>query len=198
MNRAAFDTALDAARACYDAIPALKAFVDWPDDLTFQRRAPHSLPLIPHLRADPATTSPVTTPLRDALVALCDHVEWRHTYTEAEVGADFLNRYGWFELAGPETGHYRSQTARLSVAYWGAGLHYPWHHHAAEEIYLVVAGEARFEAEGEAPRTLRAGETQFHRSNQPHAMTTGTSGLLAFVLWRGEALSAPPKMGRAA
>ena len=71
------------------------------------------------------------------------------------------------------------------------GLFYPWHHHPAEELYVIIAGEAVFEAAGRPPRRLGPGYTAFHASNQPHAMTTEDKPVLAYVLWRGD-LKTPP------
>jgi hypothetical protein len=38
---------------------------------------------------------------------------------------------------------------------------------------------------------LGPGDTAFHASNQPHAMTTKDKPVLAYVLWRGD-LKTPP------
>ena len=55
----------------------------------------------------------------------------------------------------------------------------------------MLAGEAVFEAAGRPPRRLGPGDTAFHASNQPHAMTTEDKPVLAYVLWRGD-LKTPP------
>jgi mannose-6-phosphate isomerase-like protein (cupin superfamily) len=189
--RTALDTALAAARACHEDIPELSAFVDWPADLRASPRPARHLPAGDQLQG--AEPSIGTRRLRDALIDIAPFVEWRHTYTEAEVGAHFLDHYGWFELAG-HTGHFHSETARITVAFWGPGLYYGWHHHRAEELYLVVAGHAMFETPGTALHELGPGQTQFHASNEPHSMTTTDSAILTLVLWRGEGLADDPAM----
>lgn len=196
MTRALFDEALDAAREWYGRDPVLQDFVTWPGELDFVARPAHPLPVIPHLQEHPGAATQQTRRLRDALVALAPHVEWRHTYTEDEVGADFLQRYGWFELAGPD-GHFRSDALRMTVGYWGAGLFYPWHVHAPEELYTVVSGQALFESEGDEPGVLGAGQTRFHESLQPHALTTSKAPVLTLVYWRGEGLAEAPRLGAA-
>ena len=70
-------------------------------------------------------------------------VNWQRTYKEEEVGSDFLNRYGYYELIGPE-GHYHSNKIRGFIAYWGEKLTYDWHSHEAEEIYFILAGSGLF------------------------------------------------------
>lgn len=193
--RALFDAALAAARDWHASVPEIAGFCDWPPDLAYQARPAVARPVIAHLESNPGAASPGSTPLRDALVALAHHVEWRRTYTEAEVGHDVLQRYGWFELAGPD-GHFHTRQTRMTVGYWGPHINYDRHQHTAEELYSVVSGRATFLADGEVPRTLGPGQTRLHRSNQPHAMTSADHPVLTFVLWRGKGLSDPPRMVR--
>ncbi|SLN67419.1 hypothetical protein ROA7450_03604 [Roseovarius albus] len=190
---AALHTLLDAAKAWHSALPALSEFVHWPQDLTYTERPPHALPHIAHLTAEPGVASAVSTPLRDAIITAAPYIEWRHTYTEEEVGRDFLNRFGWFELAGPD-GHFITNEARLTVGFWGANLHYDWHQHEPEELYSVVSGHGQFMIEDQDTLTLGPEGTRLHLSNQPHALTTTDATILTFVLWRGAGLADPPRM----
>ncbi|MFW8595700.1 dimethylsulfonioproprionate lyase family protein [Cribrihabitans neustonicus] len=197
--RLAFDRTLAAARGLHAALPAMAAFQPWPDDLTWAGRAAAHVPGAELLAYDPgqaAASGPAAAEVRalqETLAALAPYAEWRLTYTEAEVGADFLRRFGWFELAGP-TGHFHSEQIRMTVGYWGRGLDYPWHQHGPEELYCVLSGHATFLAEGEAPLVLTPGDTRLHGANQPHAMVTGDEPVLCFVLWRGEGLAEDPRM----
>jgi len=195
VTRALFDTALSAATDLAQAIPAQRDFITWPGVMPFTSRAPNPVPAIAELEKHPGAANALTRPLQQALMALAHHVEWHHTYTEAEVGEDFLRRFGWFELAGPREGYFKTDQTRMTVGYWGPGLYYPRHLHEAEELYLVVSGTAEFEVEGQQAQILQAGDTIYHRSNQPHALTTHDSGILTFVLWRGAGLAAPPRLG---
>ena len=194
-GRAALDALLGAARDWHAALPELAAFCDWPEDVQPVRRAPVPIPATDLIRRDPGATTAQSKPLCDALIAAAPHVEWRLTYTEDDVGPDFLRQYGWFELAGPG-GHFLSHQTRLTVGYWGPGLFYPRHQHRAEELYSVVAGHALFHADGDPDATLHPGDTRFHASDQPHAMTTTTSPVLTFVMWRGAGLGDAPGMTR--
>lgn len=67
-----------------------------------------------------------------------------------------------------------------------AGLRYPWHHHPAEEVYVVLAGSAEFHRAGETSAILHSGDVCEHRSNQPHAMVTHEQAVIAYVVWRGD------------
>ena len=80
---------------------------------------------------------------------------------------------------------------RSFLIYQTPGFHYPLHHHPAEELYLVIGGEADFTVDGEPSKTLRPGETQYHASNQPHALTTRDQAVLAYVVWRGDVMKKP-------
>ncbi|WP_254604115.1 dimethylsulfonioproprionate lyase family protein [Leisingera sp. ANG59] len=134
-----------------------------------------------------------TQPLIDALHTAAGEAHWTQTYTEAEVGAHFLQNYGYFELFGP-TGHFRSTQLRGYIAYWGAGLKYDWHSHEAEELYVVLGGGAQFLTE-ENESWLGAGDTRLHGGWQPHAMNTEAEPILTYVLWRGAGLTGLPLMG---
>lgn len=187
---------LDATTALVRENPALAAFSPWPEAPEPSEREPVDVPAISHLAVDfqgdelPSEHAELLA----AVVAASRDIEWRRSYTEEQVGADFLQRYGYFELLGP-TGHYIDHATRAYLGYWGPELYYPWHTHQAEELYFVVAGSAEFEfGDGRAKRSV--GETQMHTSYEPHAMRTTAcgGGILNLVLWRGEGLSGLPTM----
>lgn len=199
MSRALFDHALEAARAYHEALPEAAKFVDWPNDVTWADLSGRQVPGAALMQSDPGfaaegiAAETEVRALQEAIVALAPHVEWRLTYTEEEVGRDFLERFGWFELVGP-TGHFHSHQCRMTIGYWGPELDYPWHQHAPEELYTILSGSADFMAEGEEDRCLLPGDTKMHRANQPHAMITKDHPILCFVFWRGDGLADDPAM----
>ena len=153
--------------------------------------APATLPVLTDLppmrdRACPATQATV-----DAILAAAPHLAWRQSYTTDDPGFDahYLRHYGWFDLVAP-SGPFVSERLRLSVGYWGEGLHYPWHRHEPEEIYLTLAGETRYISEGRADLVGGPGATVPHQAWQYHAATMETAPLLAAAFWRGEGLEA--------
>ncbi|SFM52839.1 dimethylsulfonioproprionate lyase family protein [Shimia aestuarii] len=189
----AFANAYHALTMLVAATPPLLGFAGWPLALPNTKPTRRHVPAADILRDWADGHIEATLTLRDAVRDVCDFADWQQTYTKDEVGADFLARYGYFELVGP-TGHFQSDTIRAYIAYWGAHLYYPWHQHEAEELYYIIAGKALFEAEGCPPETLRPGDTRHHLSNQRHAMTTTDSPVLALVLWRGAGLTGLPRM----
>ena len=186
------DDVLEAARHVHQSHSGLSAFGAWPDDLEPTDLAAHSIPAVELVQNTEIPADAATQTLTNAIKASAHLAHWQQTYTEEEVGADFLNRYGYYELFGP-TGHFRSNQLRGYVAYWGAGLDYDWHSHQAEELYLTLAGGAVFRVEGEEC-FVGPNQTRQHGSWQSHAMTTTDQSILTFVLWRGDGLADLPMM----
>ena len=167
--------------------PALRDFAPWPNRLPSAELEPLAVPAISLIEELAVKTTRATSPIVASIKSMAREVCWQQTYTETEVGADFLNRYGWFELVGP-TGHYLSDSTRAFIAFWGAGLHYPAHLHEAEELYYVLAGSAEFHSQGEPSEQLVPEGTRYHASSQRHAMDTYSQPVLTLVLWRGRGL----------
>ncbi|NOD76444.1 MULTISPECIES: dimethylsulfonioproprionate lyase family protein [unclassified Ruegeria] len=186
------DDVLEAARQLHQAHPELSAFGAWPSDLSAAVTEPVHVPAADLVQGFGLRGSELTQPLIDAVKATTHLAHWKQTYTEEEVGADFLNRYGYYELFGP-TGHFHSAQLRGYIGYWGAGLNYDWHSHQAEEIYLTLAGGALFKVEGDET-FVGPNQTRLHSSRQSHAMITTDQPILTFVLWRGDGMGDLPRM----
>ncbi|SLN52100.1 dimethylsulfonioproprionate lyase family protein [Ruegeria meonggei] len=189
------DDVLEAARQLHQIHPDLAAFGEWPTDLTAVALQPNAVPATCQVAEMDWGTVAQTKGLTEAIKATAHLAAWKLTYTKEEVGADFLNRYGYYELFGP-TGHFHSTQLRGYVAYWGSGLNYDWHSHQAEELYLALAGRALFKVDGE-DACIGPNQSRQHQSWQRHAMNTTTQPILTFVLWRGEGIGDIPRMDAA-
>lgn len=189
----ALDRLRDEAIALVQSTPELAAFAPLPKTTRKVDLPPNRPASVDRLLANPGRSNKTTAAFTAAALEASALADWRQTYTEEQVGADFLARYGWMELWGP-TGHFQCDDARAYVAFWGERLDYAWHWHEAEEIYFVAAGAALFKAENEPDAMLSVGQTRSHLSNQPHAMITGEDPILTLVLWRGPGLSGVPVM----
>lgn len=182
---------LEIARAAHESQPDLQGFCPFPDDLKRQDIQQCQIPATCLMETDTDLSSDgAYCGFRDGFIACSPLAGWRQTYKDTNIGEDFLNRFGCYELIGHE-GVFHSSQMRSFVVYAPAGLHYPWHHHPAEELYLVLAGEAEFLLHGSDSKTLRPGDTAYHASNRPHAMTTRDHPVMAYVMWRGN-LTDPP------
>jgi hypothetical protein len=170
---------LFATRALWTTTPSLNSFTAWPDDLVAGNAAASPAPAAAKIIAWQLVEDRITTPLHRAIQHAAPHVNWQFIYKEAEVGRQFLDNYGYFELIGP-TGHFRSDKCNAYIAYWGPDLYYPAHHHASEEPYFVLSGAAMFGLDDDAAATLGPAEHRFHASHQPYAMTTTDSANLTW------------------
>ena len=184
-----FARLLDAIRDAHETSPALADFVSFPDDVHEVALSPRHLPCADYMYHDEILQA-APNPLARAFFAAGPDAFWRETYAGTNIGEDFMNRFGCFCAIG-NGGAYDSDRMKGYVVTMPPGLHYPWHHHPAEEMYLVLAGEAEFYREGEAASVLREGDTSFHASNQPHAMETKNSPVICYVTWRNH-FDTPP------
>jgi len=192
MSKDLFENVLAEVKSFYEASPDLMAFHNFPDenDLQWEKKEPHYIHPATLFAEDKSLNTDKFAPVRDAMIALKDDALWRETYKDTNIGEDFLNRFGCYELFGWE-GHFHCRSTRGFIVYSDNGLYYPWHHHPAEEMYFILAGEAEFATEGNAPKMLKPGDAVFHAENQPHNMQTREKGVLAWVQWRGEMSVAP-------
>ena len=112
----------------------------------------NQLPMIDKLANLDGKASTATGSLLKAVIEAAPNLAWRQSYTVEDEGFDenYLENYGWFNLIAP-SGPFVSDKMRLSVGYWGQGLHYPNHWHEPEEIYLTIAGSALYVSEGREP-----------------------------------------------
>lgn len=185
-----FKNALEEVKSLHRTNETVKDFVSFPDDCSWIELKQHQIPGAKLMHDDTSLESKDYGNLRDAFIAPWEYADWRETYRDTNIGEDFLSRFACYELYGHE-GHFKTQKARGFLVYSDANLYYPWHHHPAEELYFIIAGEATFATEGNEPKLLKPGDTVFHESNQPHNMQTHDCGVLAYVLWRNEFDIAP-------
>lgn len=183
MAHPSFDALLAHARTAHETRPALRGFCNFPEDLLPSPITPHHIPAADLMAQDRGLFATDLAGFRDAFVAASPVAMWRETYKGTAIAQNFLNRFACYCLIG-QGGPWISTHMSSYVVYMPAGLDYPWHHHPAEEMYLVLAGQAEFMREGEAAETLGPGGNSFHASNQPHAMRTVDHPVMAYVVWR--------------
>ena len=183
------ETALDALRAIHATHPAQGDFMPFAPDIGpgNAMRTPH--PAETAMLAQSWDDGPLDD-LRDAFLGVAPLAQWRLPYAGTLIDPDFMERFGTFCLIG-DGGFWGSSEMAGYVVYMPAGLYYPWHQHPAEELYVIVAGEAEFHLEGKTPHVARAGDAVYHPSNQSHATVTAHSPLLAYVTWRNH-FETPP------
>ena len=186
MTKAIWDTVLSAAKAAHTE--ALQDFCAFPQDVIFTGVAPSHRPTASFFEAEDLRNC--GSDLAKAFQKASPIAMWRETYKGTQIDPDFMDRFGCYCLIG-SGGPYQSEQMGAYVVYMPAGLDYPWHHHPAEEVYLVLAGSAEFHRDGEDPEILSAGQTSYHRSNQPHATFTKDEPVIAYVAWKGDLKTKP-------
>jgi len=168
-------------------VPAFVAGVDW--NMQERRLEPCALPCLDHLPAAAALAGEGGRRLAALLASRGGQFNWRQTYSEADLGPQFMANYGWLEVFGTR-GHFVSEAIAGGVLILGPKTVYPDHHHEAEEVYIPLTGGTDWRM-GDLPfRRRAAGEVIHHGPNVSHAMRTGSQPLLAFYLWRGGPLAA--------
>lgn len=180
----------DGVRRLHDEHQALHDFAPFPDDVQPKALVPFHVPAADLMLAEAGFGPSPYKQLCKALFAVTPQMLWRETYKGTNIGNDFMERFGCYEIIGRDA-PFASNSIRSFLVYQPAGLHYPWHQHPAEEMYVVLNGEAEFGLQGQPSRTLVAGDSAFHPSNQPHALTTHEQPVLAYVIWRDEFDTAP-------
>jgi hypothetical protein len=161
---------------------------EWPR--TRERRAVQAASLavvrwLPQVKLDaPGSIAPVVA----ELIRVAPFLAWHQTYKQPTVGAPFLDNYGYTELAGL-TGPVPSQRLACGFLLLGPETTYPRHRHEAEEIYVPLSGTAAWQHGNQTWHDESPGAVIHHVSEEPHAMRTGASPLLALYLWRSDNLN---------
>jgi hypothetical protein len=168
----------------------LRAFTNgfaWPE---MARTLPaRRLPVVDVLRDAMVSKGSLEEPLLLSLIAAADALDWRQTYSAADLDQQFLDNYGWVEMFG-ERGYLECNTMAGGFLLLGPNTRYPDHYHLAEEIYIPLTGTAGWSRGGEPFQRCEIGEIIHHPSNVWHAMQTGEAPLAALYLWRGGPLAA--------
>jgi len=110
-------------------------------------------------------------------------LHWAQTYKTGDFGAEFLLNYGWVEVFGTR-GHFENEAMAGGFLLLGPDVHYPDHHHTAEEIYIPLTSGSYWSKGGGPFHERRTGEVIHHPSEVPHAMRTTDGALVGLYLWR--------------
>lgn len=131
-----------------------------------------------------ATGAGDAQPIAQHVGALADRMRWLTASAMQELAAT-RDRHAYVELVGPK-GAFASEDVRLGLYFQSAGTVYPSHHHAAEELYLVLSGTAEWQKDDAPFARVAPGTLIHHLSFQPHATTTLDEPMLAMWAWLGD------------
>jgi len=180
------------AAAVAERIAALEPAAARPDPAP--RPKPDSVPL------DDAMARALAGPeaaLAGALRPILPGVSWSQTYSPDQIGQDFVDRCGYFDVAGPGRAMIPSATVATGFMIMGPGLLYPEHFHPAEELYFVLAGAGTWRY-GDGPwRAHAPGDLVFTPSRAVHAICSNAATLFLMYAWQGD-LATSATLGRPA
>ena len=186
MNQeAVYQTLLRTTQDAYAGNAEMTGFTPFPDDIVRQAVTPFHSTCCDVFCEDKKLVSQKYPALQDAIRAASDAVHWRQTYKDTDIGDDFMDQFACYCIIG-ENAPFLSAAIRLFMVYMPPHFYYPWHHHPAEEMYMVVSGNGVFKRKDCPDERLTEGETSFHQSNQPHAMETLDDPVLCLVAWRDD------------
>lgn len=183
MTSPAFQALLETARETHAATPALHGFCDFPDDLEPAAFRPYRNASTDLMLGETGWPDADLHPLAQAFLTAGPEGHWRETYKGTRLGQTFLDNFACYCLIGPDAPWISRQMFGF-VIYMPRHFWYTWHHHPAEETYLVLAGAGEFFRQNRPSEHLRAGEAMFHASNESHALRSHESPIMAYVVWR--------------
>ncbi len=94
-----------------------------------------------------------------------------------------LAGYGFAETIGKQ-GPFISTRVRAGIGIWGPDIDYPAHRHEAEEVYVLLAGSARFQRGQDPSERKSAGDVVHIPSMTAHGFRCGTEPLALFYIWQ--------------
>ncbi|WP_420440768.1 dimethylsulfonioproprionate lyase family protein [Candidatus Poriferisodalis sp.] len=142
------------------------------------------LPVLRHLDAVELSGDDAVDAVLEEFLTLAPSLPWIQTAGYRGVlSQEFHDNYGYVQLVGPNS-IVEHRSVRIGIAVWGPNLHYPSHHHEAEELYHVLAGEPCFSTDG-VPRTTNPGIAVHHAPWQPHQQDFGATPTVLLYCWTG-------------
>ena len=143
------------------------------------------LPVLRHLDTVERSGDPAVDAVLEEFLSLAPALPWIQTAGYRGVlSQEFHDNYGYVQLIGPKS-IVEHRCVRVGIAVWGPNLHYPSHHHEAEELYHVLAGEPTFTGSDGASRMTRPGDSAHHAPWQPHQQDFGATPTVLLYCWTG-------------
>ena len=143
------------------------------------------LPAIHHLPQAVGFAGGNTRSIADSINQLAPFLNWKQTAGYDVLGEYYCRNYGYCTLIGPGL-LIEHPSLKLGFGIWGPGLHYPLHHHAAEECYHVLGSPIEFRREPESWHTYEDGEAIYNKPYETHELKSGDQAMFLLYTWRGD------------
>ena len=143
------------------------------------------LPVMTHIDDIGHSGDPMIDAVLDEFLRLAPQLPWIQTAGYLDVlSRHYLDNFGYVQLVGPDS-IVEHSSVRVGIGVWGPHLHYPAHHHEAEELYHVLAGEPVFTRGTGEPRTTQPGDAVHHAPWQSHTQDFGATPSVLLYCWTG-------------
>lgn len=154
--------------------------------LAIENLFPPALPaaLMPACAVLPAMLDDPQDELTRLLAVCAADLHWRRAGF-GKLPEDAQDQLAVVELIGPD-GMFPNHELRVGLLIQRKGFHYPWHRHAAEEVYLVLKGTALWAVDHSALCPRAPGSIIRHGSLQPHTILTQEDPICALWGWVGD------------
>ncbi len=124
--------------------------------------------------------------LLEAAASTAGWAAWTEFYQEDEWTRSFVHRFAGGTVVGP-TAPWRIDHVIVDIFVYGPEIDYPAHAHPAEEVYLILGGDAYFRVgAAQEYRPLPPGAISHHRPDESHAIRVGPEPILGIVMYRGD------------
>ena len=124
-------------------------------------------------------------PCAAEILPVMDSLSWHYSgYEDGRISADVALRMMTVELIGAD-GMIFDDFCRVGLFAQTANTNYVIRTHAAEELFVQLAGEAQWYKEGTAYTPRLPGDRMHHASYQPHASRTANQAMIAAWVWAG-------------
>ena len=150
--------------------------------------ASNQLPVLSYLQTMLRQAPEATKPFIQLLMQYSQTLHFNQTYTEDDIGADFLKQYGWIKFIGPDA-YWDSNVLSGGLVLFGDSVAYPEHWMEAEGLYYIISGTGNWYREDIGWKLRSPNEWVLHGSNVKHALKTDGEPLLLMYLLRGNNLT---------
>ena len=146
------------------------------------------LPAACHLSVAVKDTGDSTSQIADKINLLAPFLKWQQTAGYDALGEHYLNNYGYCSLIGPGL-LIEHESLKLGFGIWGPNLHYPLHHHAAEECYHVLGSPIQFRRDKEHWKTYIDAQSIYNSPWEVHELKSTDKPMFLLYTWRGNVAS---------
>lgn len=150
---------------------------------TYERNA--LLPAIAHLPRAVEFAGGNTAAIANSINQLAPFLNWQQTSGYEVLGEHYCQNYGFCSIIGPNL-LIEHSSLKLGFGIWGPDLHYPLHHHSAEECYHVIGSDMQFRHKSQPWQTFVDGDAIYNKPYEIHELKSADQPMLLLYTWRGE------------